>query len=114
MISRHSLPWWVTCAAVFAGSAAFPQTLDDLTVTWATDGACYVMTISNHLAAANVDATYTLVDPVPVQLVVTHAMPEGPETVFASVPVGWNVWPEQIEIADHDKGAMTICPEVGV
>ena len=103
----------VLAACACMGSAAFPQALDDLTVTWATDGACYVMTISNDLTPANVDATYTLVDPVPLQLVVTHAMPKGPETVFASVPVGWNVWPEQIEIADHDKGAMTICPEVG-
>jgi len=29
------------------------------------------------------------------------------------VPPGWSVWPEQIEIADHDRGAMSICPEVG-
>jgi hypothetical protein len=104
----------VLAACACMGSAAFSQTLDDLTVTWATDGACYVMTISNHLAPANVEAAYTLSDPVSVQLTVLHEWPEGPETVFASVPVGWNVWPEQIEIADHDKGAMTICPEVGV
>ena len=102
----------VLAACACMGSAAFSQTLDDLTVTWATDGACYVMTISNRLAAANVDATYTLVDPVRVDLIVSRVWPKGPETVFASVPVGWNVWPEQIEIADHDKGAMTICPEV--
>jgi hypothetical protein len=95
------------------GSTAFSQTLDDLTVTWATDGACYVMTISNHLASAPQEAAYTLVDPVQVDLIVSHEWPKGPETVFASVPLGWNVWPEQIEIADHDKGAMTICPEVG-
>ena len=109
-----SLRFPVLAACACMGSAAFSQTLDDLTVTWATDGACYVMTISNRLAAAPQEAAYTLVDPVQVDLIVSHEWPKGPETVFASVPVGWNVWPEKIEIADHDKGAMTICPEVGV
>ena len=93
---------------------AFAQTLDDLSVTWATDGACHVMTISNHLAKAPAMAAYTLTDPVPVQLTVLHEVPKGPETVFASVPPGWTVWPEQTEIADHEKGRITICPEVGV
>ena len=93
---------------------ALAQSFDDLKVTWAKDGACYVMQISNHLAYAPTEASYTIVDPVPVYLTVLHAVPKGPETIFASVPVGWTVWPEQIEIADHDEGSITICPEVGV
>lgn len=110
---RLSFLWRATCAAVCMGGSAFSQVLDDLTVTWASDGACHIMTIRNQLTAAPQMAVYTLSDPVSVQLTVLHDWPKGPETVFARVPPGWIVWPEQIEIADHDTGAMSICPEVG-
>jgi hypothetical protein len=36
------------------------------------------MTISNHLAAAPQETAYTLVDPVHVNLIVSHEWPKGP------------------------------------
>jgi hypothetical protein len=90
------------------------QTFEDVSITWHTDGFCFVAVIENRLAPANYLSQWTIAEPIAAQITINHARPAGPETITIVAP-GYTVDPPQLVLPDHgDNAEMLVCPEVGV